>query len=197
MRVSPSTTVWLTDAFLILTAHQWKNVTGIVDVRLLLHRHYFTEEWIHCPCWRTIRQNTKSPLPYQSVFSWLLFCLLFINFDVMGQTILTVKSQDRRNKEKSSVSVRFWGNTKAVRAGEEKSGKLIGFLTCQSNPGPPLRASWLLAFFLQFVMRVSLHFDLIRPIGMASNKNQSSGWSKWAPGQPRNKLTGWDQNSQD
>lgn len=28
MRVSPSTTVWLTDAFLILTAHQWKNATG-------------------------------------------------------------------------------------------------------------------------------------------------------------------------
>lgn len=76
----------------------------------------------------------------------------------------------------------------AVWAGEESSGKLIGFLTCQSNPGPPLRGSWLLAFSLQFVIKVTLHFDLIRPIGMAPNKNQSSGWNKRGSGQRR---TSW------
>lgn len=51
-------------------------------------------------------------------------------------------------------------------------------LACQSNPGPSRRGSWLLAFQLQSVLRLSLHFDLIRPIGMAPNKNQSSGGSE-------------------
>lgn len=63
--------------------------------------------------------------------------------------------------------------------------KLTCFLACQSNPDLPLRGSWLLAFSLQSVIRVSLHFDLIRPIGMAPNKNQSSGWSERGSGQRR------------
>ncbi len=79
----------------------------------------------------------------------------------------------------------FSGKIQAVWAGEESSGKCIAFLTCHSNPGPPLRGSWLVAFSLQFVIRVSLHFDLIRPIGMAPNKNQSSSYSDRGSGRQR------------
>lgn len=73
----------------------------------------------------------------------------------------------------------------AAQTIERSSGKLILFLTCQSNPGPALRGSWLLAFSLQFVIRAGLHFDLIKPKGMAPNQNQSQsrckrgfGWRK-------------------
>lgn len=101
------------------------------------------------------------------------------------------KTGKKREREKSSISVKFRVNIQAMWARGESSGKLIGFLTCQSNPGPPLRGSWLLAFSLQFVIRVSLHFDLIRPIGMAPNKNQSSGWSKRSSGQRRRGWLAW------
>lgn len=75
-------------------------------------------------------------------------------------------------------------------AGEMSSGKLTRFLTCQSNPGPPLRGSWLPAFSLQFVIRASLHFDLIKPIGMAPNKNQSSRMEQTRLCPEEERLTG-------
>lgn len=99
-----------------------------------------------------------------------------------------LKRETRRERGGEILSQTFRGNIQATWAWEESSGKLIGFLTCQSNPDPPLRGSRLLAFSLQFVMRLSLHFDLIRPIGIAPNKNQSSGLSKRGSGQRRR---GW------
>lgn len=66
----------------------------------------------------------------------------------------------------------------AAQTIERSSGKLILFLTCQSNPGPAVKGSWLLAFSLQFVIRAGLHFDLIKPKGMAPNENQSSSRCK-------------------
>lgn len=124
----------------------------------------------------------------------------FISFGFIGMVYvlcdhMMIKIKGKGDGEKTSISVKFRGNIQRRWAWEESSGKLIGFLTCQSNPGPPLRGSWLLAFSLQFVIRASLHFDLIRPIGMARNKNQSSNWSKRGSGQRRSGLIQYSQSS--
>lgn len=110
----------------------------------------------------------------------------YMTFDSVKQydSYVICTNTDTKKMKRTQRNPQFPHN--ATQVTERRSGNLI-LLTCQSNPGPAIRGSWLLAFSPPFVTWTGLHFDLIKPKGMASNENQSSrccklvcGWMRTA-----------------